>query len=993
MTIALSPNARFLLSQRYLLPGETPDELVQRVSFGVPEYAAIIESLEFLPNSPTLFNAGTGAGTYSGCFKFDIQDSLESIMDVARKAAFCQKWGGGVGYVLSELRPRGAPVGSTHRVALGPVGVMKILHSISQEITQGGRRNGAQMAILHVDHPDILEFIQCKDENPQALSTFNISVAITDEFMDRVLNQIASVREMQIWKAIAESAWRTGDPGLYFIDTAERANPTPYLGKLTGTNPCLARGTLVATTDGWRPVEDIVTGDTIGVVASYGRVHDVKSYSSYPVYRVKFRDGDELLATAAHQFHAARQGQKQIARYNAVSLSDLRVGDWVRISPAPMPSAYVSVDTQGLSQREFGFLCGILIGDGCYTPKNMSRNKVSIAVHGLETEWHEVLQQKIEVATGKRASIWRDANSWNLYQQRKNGLSAFVQRAQLIPGYSYEKTAPEYFLRSNRDAMAGLLDGLFSTDGNIHASGNTTMLRLASTSLALLRQVRLMLLCFSVQSSIRPANSQSRGRIQGRDVKLRPSWTLMILGDSIRKFGQDIGLSHPDKARKLHEVLRWHSLTGNLWRTRIESIEPAGTADVFDLYEPTTDTWVGGGYVSRGCAEVPLLDNEACNLGSIDLGKFVVDGVTDWKRLEAVTRTAIRYLNEVLNRNMFPDPAITAAVNRTRKIGLGVMGWADALALMGIHYDTEMAVELGRLTMENINTWALEESVFLADEKGAYEPGRIARNATRTCIAPTGTIALLAGCSSGIEPHYDIEWIRVTGDGTELTEIIPVMDRINGFRPHTAHEIAPEWHIRMQAAFQRHTDLAVSKTINMPNNAQPQDIATAYMMMWTLGCKGGTVFRDGCRASQVLNGGGRTSPMGAVGEDLPVTNGGVKGDQLGTPVAVRVGTAGAVPALLHHDTSPDSVTYPQLSETTKLVLSQVRGACACSKCGGSSLVEHQSYKLEDEGSIPSRHTKLPSFQGARACNECGGRVAFNEGCESCQTCGMSRCSL
>ena len=602
VTLELSPNASFILSQRYLLPGETPDELVHRVSFGKPEYMAIIESLDFLPNSPTLFNAGTGAGSLSACYKFDIQDSLESIMDVARKAAFCQKWGGGVGYVLSELRPCGAPVGSTHRVALGPVGVMRILHSISKEITQGGRRNGAQMAILHVDHPDILEFIHCKDENPQALSTFNISVAITDEFMDHVLSQKASVHEMQVWKAIAESAWRTGDPGLYFIDTAERMNPTPYLGKLTGTNPC---------------------------------------------------------------------------------------------------------------------------------------------------------------------------------------------------------------------------------------------------------------------------------------------------------------------------------------------------------------------------AEVPLLDNEACNLGSIDLGKFILDGTIDWKRLEGVVRTAIRYLNEVLDRNMFPDPVITAAVSRTRKIGLGVMGWADALALMGIHYDSEMAVELGRLTMESINTWALEESIFLADEKAPYEAGKLTRNATRTCIAPTGTIALLAGCSSGIEPHYDLEWTRTMGDGTELQERIPVMDRINGFRPHTAHEIAPEWHIRHQAAFQRHTDLAVSKTINMPYSAQPQDIATAYMMMWTMGVKGGTVYRDGCRATQVLNGGGRAIP---VGEGL---DGGVRDDQL---VAVGMGSS-SLP-LLHQMPKPNVMEW----ETTP-IQGSIPGFG--SKAGVENRESRQPHKLELMGSTP-----IP----ASTC-DCGGAMVFQEGCESCATCAMSRCSL
>lgn len=233
-----SPNAIIVLEKRYLLPGETPRDMLWRVADGNEEYYEMMANLDFLPNSPTLFNAGTGKGTLSACFKFDVPDSLEGIMDVARKAALVQKWGGGVGYALSEIRAKGTMVAGTGRQACGPVAVMRhIYHPLATIFQQGGKRPGAQMGILHCDHPDIREFIHCKDENPDDLSTFNISVALTDKFMEIALGDPGS-SQGALWDEICESAWKTGDPGCYFIDAAERGNPTPHLGKLTGTNPC-----------------------------------------------------------------------------------------------------------------------------------------------------------------------------------------------------------------------------------------------------------------------------------------------------------------------------------------------------------------------------------------------------------------------------------------------------------------------------------------------------------------------------------------------------------------------------------------------------------------------------------------------------------------------------------------------------------------------------------------------------------------------------------
>jgi len=243
----LSVTAQTILCKRYLKKGsnypvclhcgethESVEEMFERVSFGNEDFYNLMASLDFLPNSPTLFNAGN-SGTLSGCFKFDVQDDMVSILDVGRKSALVQKWGGGVGYCLSELRPKGAHIRSTHGKACGPIAVMRYYHAIAQMITQGGKREGAQMAVLHCSHEDIAEFIQCK-KTEGALDTFNISVAMTDDFMQKAVEGV--MQERVLFDMIVKNAWSNGDPGLYFIDTAERSNPTPHLGKLTGTNPC-----------------------------------------------------------------------------------------------------------------------------------------------------------------------------------------------------------------------------------------------------------------------------------------------------------------------------------------------------------------------------------------------------------------------------------------------------------------------------------------------------------------------------------------------------------------------------------------------------------------------------------------------------------------------------------------------------------------------------------------------------------------------------------
>jgi ribonucleoside-diphosphate reductase alpha chain len=735
--IKLSDNALRVLERRYLTKDgegkviETPQELFRRVARHIASaeliynpkadaslyeeaFYQLMENLDFLPNSPTLMNAGRELGQLSACFVLPIKDSMESIFDAVKYTALIHKSGGGTGFSFSRLRPERDRVGSTGGIASGPVSFMRVFDTTTDVIKQGGMRRGANMSILNVGHPDILKFIEAKD-NPETLTNFNLSVAVTDEFMKavekgtdynlvnpRTGEVMDKLNAKEVFDKIVDMAWRTGDPGVVFIDEINRHNPTPELGKIESTNPC---------------------------------------------------------------------------------------------------------------------------------------------------------------------------------------------------------------------------------------------------------------------------------------------------------------------------------------------------------------------------GEQPLLPFESCNLGSINLSKMVADKDgqphIDYDKLSQTVKLTVRFLDNVIEVNQFPLPEIAEMTKTTRKIGLGVMGFADMLIQLGIPYDSEQGLVVAEEIAHFISAEADKASIELGQERGVFPAfggsiydmpdGPHFRNASRTTIAPTGSLSIIANCSSGIEPLFALSYVRHILEGEEFVEVNPYFEEAakkGGFYSPdlmkqlaegkrlkdieevpeeikrlfiTAHDISPEWHVKMQAAFQKFTDSAVSKTVNFPHDATPEDVARVYMLAYQEGLKGITIYRDRSRESQVLTVGevakkseGKLAPRKRPKVTRGVTemvNTGcghiyvtINFDSQGiSEVFSILGKAGGCAAAQLEAISRLTSLALRSGIAIESIVKHLRGIrcpsiaweqghaiLSCADAIASVLEKYIREKTTTNPNTPSQNPEMVK-SWAGQCPECGGPLIYQEGCNICLACGFTKC--
>ncbi|MHB0878965.1 MAG: ribonucleotide reductase N-terminal alpha domain-containing protein [Anaerolineae bacterium] len=1125
----LSENAVQLLEKRYLRKDETgaatetPQQLFVRVAeavaaaeeqYGSADAAAIahdfydlMASLDFLPNSPTLMNAGTGLGQLSACFVLPVEDDMASIFEAVRNTALIHQSGGGTGFSFARLRPTGDMVRSTGGVASGPVSFMKVFDAATDVIKQGGKRRGANMGVLRVDHPDILEFIDCK-ATEGVLANFNISVAVTDAFMAAVARgdqyslisprtgtAVQQLDARDVFRRIVESAWRNGEPGVIFIDRMNHYNPTPQLGSYESTNPCVTADAWVITAGGARQVRELV-GQSFTALVN-GQEWPSEGFFSTgvkPVVRLTTREGYSLRLTPDHPVLKVTTLTRYRRETQWVSASSLEPGDRIALH-----NHRACLGWHGAYSKADGYLAGLLVGDGTV-----------VGDKAVLSSWGEA-GGPADVRNVARAAAMAmphrsDFAGWSAIAERSEYrlASASVSRLAGELGLLDGKAITPAIEGASSDFYCGFLRGLFDADGSVQGSQDKGVsVRLAQSDLEMLQAVQRMLLRLGIASTIytdrRPAGSSllPDGRGGMRAYAVAAQHELVIACDNLIEFEQRVGFADSDKAASLAEAMSAYRRRHNRERfvATIAAIEPDGVEEVFDARVPGVHAFDANGLMAHNCGEQVLLPNESCNLGSINLSQMVKGHGVDWERLRHAVRLAVRFLDNVISINRFPLPAIEQASLRTRKIGLGVMGFADLLFRLGVRYDTEQGEGVAHTLMEAIAFWSKEASAELAEERGAFPafPGSIyerglmplplqdtprydgapafdwdglkakvartgIRNATTTTIAPTGSISFVAGCSSGIEPVFALAFSRHVLDGQTFVEMNPTFEQAIRERGAygddliakvaetgclrdvdvaedlrqvfvTAHDITPEWHVRLQSAVQRFTDNAVSKTINFGNEATMDDVATAYRLAYSLGCKGITVYRDGSRQVQVLTRGSEgkkdeaaqapAEPQTAVlaprlrptvttgatervplgcGRKLYIT---INEDEVGLcEVFLQMGKSGGCTASQSEAIGRLVSMALRSGIDVREVVDQLKGIRCPSPAwhnGGAtfSCADAVAKALERYTQHNGHAIEKPSafkVDLSPECPECGSILQFKEGCVVCPSCGYSQCS-
>ena len=980
--IVLSANAVKVLEKRYLKRDEegnlleTPREMFVRVARNIAsaeknygktseeiteiekQFFDIMSDLDFLPNSPTLMNAGKELQQLAACFVLPVGDSMEKIFEALKETALIQKSGGGVGYSFSHVRPKNDVVLSTKGVSSGPISFMTVFNAATDTIKQGGTRRGANMGILRVDHPDILEFISAKEDSTK-LNNFNLSVGVTEAFMKAVENNddyeiinprtkevVSKYNAREIFQKIIYHAWKNGDPGIVFLDRLNRDNPTPHIGVIESTNPCVSGDSLISTNIGYIKAKDLhkrlKNGEDIRIIFDKralefkvsGKIktsnfeifesNNIKSWCRglKDIYKLTTYSGYELEATADHKILTI-DGYKEVSKLMKEEKVIIQPYGLFKPSKKIFMNGVITrlnrftkrkvLDLPEFWSKELGEVLGWLIGDGW-----IRDDRVGFSFGKDDSEALAYFNDII--------SCWYNYKVKEII--RSNGVThlsyhskAFIEFfRELGVGFykSSMKTVPEILFTAPEEAVKGFLRGIFSSDGNIDDTDGT--IKISSSSRELLKGIQLLLLNFGIKSNILVrrysfsknfAYTNNNGEQKTYSARNDIYFELFISGGvSKRRFQENIGFLLKRKT-KLLDSFEFKKLSSknyyNKFIDNVESVEYIGKKEVYDFNEPISNSFIANGFVVRNCGEQPLLPYEACNLGSINLAHMVKveDGVpkVDYEKLRRIVHISVRFLDDVIDMSKYPLEKITEMVKGNRKIGLGIMGWADMLIQLGIPYNSEQALELAKEVMSFIQDESKQASRELAAERGSFPnfkgsiydspDGYPIRNSTTTTIAPTGTLSIIADCSSGVEPLFAISFVKNVMDNTKLVEVNryfektakdggyysqELMEEIAGkgnleeFEQIpasvkrifvTAHEISPVWHVRMQAAFQEFVDNAVSKTVNFPNSATEKDVEEVYMLAYRLGCKGITIYRDGSRESQVLQVEGRKKKSAA----------------------------------------------------------------------------------------------------------------------------------
>jgi ribonucleoside-diphosphate reductase alpha chain len=805
--------------------------------------------------------------------------------------------------------------------------------------------------VHNCDHPDIREFIHCKDDITK-INNFNISVALTEKFMEAVekgedfdlvdphtKQVVRKENAAALFEELVTSAWKSGDPGIIFIDRINRDNPVPHIYEIEATNPCVTGDTLVSTEKGLVRMKEltenfpdgglrVATDCRVPIQMIDGRgmytlmdqdqseinlrfISRAFSSGIKPVYKLVTKSGYEIEATADHKLFTVA-GKKKLGEVipgRDEILLQSQEGAFSKTTVLPAETQIVDAKKRlhlpTHWSKELGQVMGWLTGDG-WLRAGDKNCRVGFTFSKADKEILNQLKPIINGYYGKDIQeVERENGVYHLSYHSKYFVDFFVALGiKSVDGN--KKTVPESLFLAPREVVIGYLQGLFTSDGTVRANPKSASewVALSSTSLNLLKEVQIILLNFGIKSRIFNRSRKAREHMfqytnKKGETKHYASdgilYELGLFGESLDKFKTAIGFISTTKQEALLNCkFRKRRITD--FTDLVESITPVGEKEVYDLTEPATHSMICNGLCITQCGEQPLGPYDSCNLGSINLAKYVSpQGEVMWNDLRNTIRTSVRFLDNTIDQNKYVIPQIEKMNKGIRRIGLGVMGWSDMLFKLNLPYNSEEGCQFAEKMVKFIREEADAMSQELGKEKGPFPHikgsiydapnGPTFRNCARITIAPTGTISMIADCSSGVEPLFAISFVKRVMDGQELLYVNDIfkevaikrgfyseelMEKIatQGTLQHCdeipedvrktfvcAHDISPYWHVRMQAAWQKYTDNAISKTVNFSHDAQVEDVKEVYTLAYKQGCKGVTIYRDGSKGfeNQVLN--------------------------------------------------------------------------------------------------------------------------------------------
>ncbi len=838
-----------LHAEKYRAEGEDHREAMGRVANDLKDseehyekFRDALREMRFLPGGRIQSAMGsTRLVTAYNCFvSGTIADSFVhdegNIMQRASEAAATMRLGGGIGYDFSPLRPRNSIIKKLGSRSSGPVSFMDIYDAVCRCIASAGHRRGAQMATLRIDHPDIEEFIHAK-QNQTRLTGFNISVAVTDEFM-HCLDQgrpfalkwggevHREVDPAALWDVLMRSTYDWAEPGVIFIDTINQMNNLQYCETISTTNPCVPGETPILTSAGWKPIVELLeeevevwNGEQWSTVTPRVTGHDQS------LVTVHLSNGEQLTCTKAHGFVLA-DGTK-------VEADDLMNGDELLELTWPV--------VESGANDESAYTQGCFAGDGWYA----SNDRPYISFKRED-------KKKLETYINRVSAYDTKAGYRFLYLK---GCVPHVK--DFVPG-------GEWSVKSRLDWLAGLLD----TDGtaiwsyNAQGERSSCSAAISSVNKKFMDEVSLLLRTLGVSCN-RDVDTR-----QKEWSKSPACYRIGIKSSNLKKL-QALGL-------ETHRVdfTENNPKSTNKVTLKVVGVVPAGVAETVYCFN---------GVLSSQCGEQPLPPHGACLLGSFNVAKYIrTDGLRrwfDWDQLAFDIPTVVRAMDNVVDRTIYPLPAQQREAESKRRMGIGVTGLANAMEALGWAYGSPDFVKTQEQILKRIMNDTYRASALLAKEKGSfplYNSGYYLqapfikglqedvqdliaqhgiRNSHLTSIAPTGTISLTAdNISSGIEPvfEYAFNRRRKTRDGDVVDHIEDYGYRFLDTKGVRSRNVTVDQHLGVLSTAQRYVDSAVSKTCNVPDDVGWEDFKKIYVNAWELGCKGCTTFRQGGKREGIL---------------------------------------------------------------------------------------------------------------------------------------------